>query len=86
MSQRSSHEAWAWARELIVGRQKSNDNREEEIPMFMKSSMRRWLVAVLAYCIVIGRAAVGSAAPPETPLALTAGDAELKWVVSATLS
>ena len=47
--------------------------------MFAKSSTKRSLVAVLAYCIVLGGAAVGSASPAETPLALTAGDAELKW-------
>jgi quercetin dioxygenase-like cupin family protein len=47
--------------------------------MFTRSSMKRWFVAVLAYYVVVGGAAVRSESPAEMPLALTAGDAALKW-------
>lgn len=47
--------------------------------MFTRSSMKRWFVAVLAYCIVLGAVVARAESLPETPLALTAGDAALKW-------
>ncbi len=47
--------------------------------MSQRSFVTRWFVVVLAYCIVGAGAVARSESPPEAPLALSAGDAALKW-------